>query len=74
MDFAAFIKELGRGRLVCTTSPAMVKRAGLPVPRPLGVRLHKGSTFTDLDYLAEQVLKFTSLSWRFPLPSWPWCW
>ena len=64
------IVQTGRySRLVCTNSPQLVKRAGRPVPRPLLVRIHRGSTFQDLDYLAEQVLKFTSLSWRSLLPS-----
>jgi hypothetical protein len=56
-------------RLITTTSPAMVKRAGLPLPRPLHVHLHRHSTFTDLHYLSEQVLKFTTLSWRSTLPA-----
>ena len=33
------------------------------------MRLHPASTFRDLDYLTEQVLKFTSLSWRSTLPA-----
>ena len=33
------------------------------------MRLHSASTFRDLDYLTEQVLKFTSLSWRSTLPA-----
>ena len=46
-----------------------MKRAGLPLPRPLHVHLHRHSTYTDLHYLAEQVLKFTALSWRSTLPA-----
>lgn len=56
-------------RLVCTTGVTLVKRSGLPLARPLQVHLHRASTFTDLQYLAEQVLKFTSLSWRSTQPS-----
>ena len=56
-------------RLVTTTGLSLIKRAGLPLPRPLHVHLHRHSTFTDLHYLAEQVLKFTALSWRSTLPA-----
>ena len=56
-------------RLLAVTGPALVKRPGAPLPRQLHLRLHAASTFRDLDYLAEQVLKFTSLSWRSTLPA-----
>ena len=56
-------------RLVSTTGVSLVKRAGLPLPRPLQIHLQRGSTFTDLSYLSEQVLKFTALSWRSTQPS-----
>ena len=56
-------------RLITTTGPTLVKRAGLPLPRPLHVHLHHHSTFTDLHYLSEQVLKFTALSWRSTQPA-----
>lgn len=56
-------------RLITTTGVSLVKRAGLPLPRPLHVHLHRHSTYTDLHYLAEQVLKFTALSWRSTLPA-----
>jgi len=56
-------------RLVTTAGVNLVKRAGTPMPRPLQVHLHQHSTFTDLHYLAEQVLKFTGLSWRSTLPA-----
>jgi hypothetical protein len=32
------------------------------------VHLHQDSTFVDLEYLSEQALKFTQLSWRSILP------
>jgi hypothetical protein len=64
------IVQTGRySRLITTTGPSLVKRAGLPLPRPLQVHLHRHSTFTDLHYLAEQVLKFTGLSWRSTHPA-----
>ncbi len=64
------IMQLGRyTRLLCTTGPELVKREGLPLPAPLLVHLHPASTYRSLDYLAEQVLKFTALSWRSTLPA-----
>jgi hypothetical protein len=56
-------------RLVTTTGVTLVKRAGLPLARPIQVHLHRHSTFTDLHYLSEQVLKFTGLSWRSTTPA-----
>ncbi len=56
-------------RLLAVTGPRLVKRPGAPLPRPLHLRLHQSSTFRDLDYLTEQVLEFTSLSWRSTLPA-----
>jgi len=56
-------------RLVNTSGVNLVKRAGLPLPRPLQVHLHRESTFADLYYLSEQVLKFTALSWRSTQPA-----
>jgi hypothetical protein len=56
-------------RLLAITGPSLVKRPGAPLPRPLHVRLHRSSTFRDLDYLTEQILKFTSLSWRSTQPA-----
>ncbi|MCA9632954.1 MAG: hypothetical protein KC766_35120, partial [Myxococcales bacterium] len=37
-------------------------RAGFP--RPVCIKLQRGSTFENLDYLSEQVLAFAALSWR----------
>lgn len=56
-------------RLVTTTGVSLVKRAGLPLSKPLQVRLHRESTFTDMHYIAEQVVKFTGLSWRSTHPA-----
>jgi hypothetical protein len=64
------IVQVGRyQRLLAVTGPSLVKRPSAPLPRPLHVRLHPQSTFRDLSYLTEQVLKFTSLSWRSTLPA-----
>jgi hypothetical protein len=54
------ILQIGRyTRLVCTNGPQLMKHDQAPLPAPLLVHLHKGSTFQDLTYLSEQVLKFT---------------
>ena len=64
------ITQLGRyTRLVCTNGPFLIKHENAPLPSPLLVHIHKGSTFNDLGYLSEQVLKFTGLSWRSTLPA-----
>jgi hypothetical protein len=64
------IARIGRAtRLVATNSGKLIKRASTPLPRPLLISLHPDSTFKDVDYLAEQALKFTSLSWRSTLPA-----
>jgi len=64
------IVQLGRyTRLVCATGPFLVKLEDAPLPKPLLVHLHPASTFRDLTYLATQVLRFTSLSWRSTLPA-----
>ena len=56
-------------RLVCTNGPQLIKHENAPLPAPLLVHIHKGSTFNDLTYLSEQVLKFTGLSFRSTLPA-----
>lgn len=58
-----------RARLLCVTGPSLLKFDPAPLPDPLLVTLHRASTFRDLDYLTEQVLKFTALSWRSILPA-----
>lgn len=64
------IVETGKySRLLTTTGTTLVKRPGLPLPRPLQLHLLRGSTFDDLHYLSEQVLKFTALSWRSTQPA-----
>jgi len=64
------IARIGRWtRLVCVNSHHLIKRPNSPHPKPLLVNLHQDSTFHDLEYLSEQVLKFTSLSWRSILPA-----
>lgn len=56
-------------RLLCTKGPTLIKRPQTPLPSPLLINLHKASTYRDLQYLSEQVLKFTNLSWRGTQPA-----
>ncbi|WP_316191041.1 argonaute/piwi family protein [Bradyrhizobium sp. SZCCHNS2096] len=64
------IARIGRStRLLATNSHKLIKRANSPLPAPLLISLHPDSTFKDVDYIAEQALKFTSLSWRSTLPA-----
>lgn len=64
------VVQLGQyTRLLCTNGPRMMKRADLPQPTPLLIHLHKESTYRDFPYLADQVLKFTALSWKSTLPT-----
>lgn len=64
------IVQVGRyTRLVCTNGPQLMKHDRAALPAPLLVHIHKGSTFHDLTYLCEQILKFTGLSWRSTLPA-----
>jgi Piwi domain len=66
------IVQLGRyTRLLSTNSPRLMKQSTTPLPTPLLIHLHPQSNYYDLTYLSEQVLKFTSLSWKslFPAPN-----
>jgi hypothetical protein len=64
------IARIGRStRLLAVNSHTLIKRANSPLPKPLLINLHPDSTFVDLDYVTEQVLKFTALSWRSTLPA-----
>ena len=64
------IARIGRStRLLAVNSGKLIKRQNSPLPAPLLISLHEDSTFKDVDYLAEQALKFTSLSWRSTLPA-----
>ena len=62
--------QLGRyTRLLCGNGPTLIKRPTSPLPSPLLIHLHRESTYRDLAYLSDQVLKFTALSWRSTLPA-----
>lgn len=65
-----FIMQLGSStRLLSTDGPYQIKKPISPLPTPLLIHLHKRSTSRSLDALAEQVLKFTSMTWRSTSPS-----
>jgi hypothetical protein len=55
--------------LLTVTGPYDVKVPTQGLPRPLLLRLHPASTFTDIEYLAGQAFRFTALSWRRFYPS-----
>lgn len=50
--------------LVSVMGPEEVRQDNLGFPTPLLLKVHRDSTFSDLDYLARQVLAFCSHSWR----------
>jgi len=50
--------------LVTVQGPTEVRREGSGFPRPVCVKVHRLSTFTDLEYLSWQTLAFSALSWR----------
>jgi len=65
-----FVMQLGAStRLLSTNGPVQVKRQLSPLPAPLLVHLHKRSTSKSLDALTEQILKFTSMTWRSTSPA-----
>ena len=61
---------LGRSEiLLSVTGPRALVTPLQGAPRPLLLKLHRESTFHDLEYLAAQTYRFTELSWRSRLPS-----
>jgi hypothetical protein len=65
-----FVMQLGAStRLLATNGPDQIKRPLSPLPTPLLVHLHKRSTSKSLDALTEQILKFTSMTWRSTSPA-----
>lgn len=54
----------GKESLLVLTGPKEVKRAFDGLPQPVLLRLHRGSTFHDMTYLARQVFAFSDHSWR----------
>jgi hypothetical protein len=62
--------ELGeREVLLSLTGSREVKRPEDGTPRPLLLRLHRNSSFTDMTYLTRQVFAFACHSWRTFLPA-----
>jgi hypothetical protein len=55
--------------LLATNGVSQIKRPTTPLPSPLLIHLHRKSTGCDLPYLTDQVLKFTSLTWRSTQPA-----
>jgi hypothetical protein len=62
--------RLGRSEMLVTVlGPGDLKTATQGAPQPLLLTLHRESTFQDLEYLAEQLFRFTGMSWRRPFPA-----
>jgi len=55
--------------LIVLTGARELKQASDGMPRPVILRLGRGSTFTDLTYLSRQVNSFACHSWRSYFPS-----
>jgi hypothetical protein len=55
--------------LLTVTGPYDMKLPTHGLPQPLLLKLHRASTFTDIEYLAGQAFRFTALSWRRFYPS-----
>jgi hypothetical protein len=55
--------------LMTLTGPTDLKRPEDGLPFPVLLRLHRGSTFDDMVYLAQQLYVFANLSWRSFFPS-----
>ena len=55
--------------LLSVTGAFDLKQPVQGLPQPLLLRLHKASTFADIEYLAGQAFRFTALSWRRFYPS-----
>lgn len=55
--------------LLSVTGPYDIKLPTQGLPKPLLLKLHPASTFSDIEYLAGQAFRFTSLSWRRFYPS-----
>lgn len=56
-------------RLLVTRGPAQIKAGRTGVPAPLLIKLHEQSSHRDLQALSEQVLRFTSMTWRSTRPA-----
>ena len=59
-----FLKLSEYEALLILTGPKELKRSADGIPRPILLRIGKGSTFYDLTYLTRQVHTFSCHSWR----------
>jgi hypothetical protein len=50
--------------LLSLVGPAEVKKATDGLPSPLVLKLHRSSSFADMEYLTKQVFNFSGHSWR----------
>lgn len=57
-----------REMLLSVSGPYDLKSDLHGAPKPLLLKLHKESTFTDIEYLSRQAYRFTSMSWRNMYP------
>lgn len=55
--------------LLAVSGPMDLKSPLHGAPKPLLLKLHRESTFTDIEYLSRQAFRFTSMSWRRMYPS-----
>ena len=58
----------GRQRALFPLGAKFTRHRDEPIRRPLLLTLHRKSTYWDRIYLAEQVYKFTAISWKTVLP------
>jgi hypothetical protein len=65
----SFVQLDRREVLISLTGAKELKQPSDGMPRPLLLRLHRASTFTDLTYLSRQVFAFACHSWRSFLPA-----
>ncbi len=67
------VVRLGKSEaLVTVQGPAEIRREFSGFPRPVCLKVHHSSTYTNLEYLSWQALAFSALSWRnFPPTSAP---
>lgn len=64
-----FLRLSGHEVLINLTGAKEVKQASDGLPRPIILRLGRGSTFNDMTYLTRQVNTFACHSWRSYFPS-----
>jgi hypothetical protein len=64
-----FLRLSGHEVLITLTGAKEVKQASDGLPRPIILRLGRGSTFNDMTYLTRQVNTFACHSWRSFFPS-----